>query len=166
MPKTSPIYYDHAATTPVHPQVVEVMKHYFLEEFGNASSTTHPYGEKAKKAIEGAKKQMAEILNGDPEKFIFTSGATEAINLAIKGMFEAEEDEDEFFSGHIITCQTEHKAVLDTCEYLEGIGAEVTYLPVDKDGRVDLQELERSIRRNTILIALMYVNNETGVWNC
>ncbi|MFB6307170.1 MAG: cysteine desulfurase family protein [Flavobacteriales bacterium] len=154
-----PIYLDNAATTPVDPEVLEAMKPYFLEEFGNPASTTHIYGEKAKEAVDKAKETIGELLNGDPEGFIFTSGATESINLALKGYFEANHDKGE----HIITCKTEHKAVLDTCEYLETIGADVTYLGVDHAGRVDLEELENAIREDTLLIAIMYANNETGV---
>ncbi|MFB6306361.1 MAG: cysteine desulfurase family protein [Flavobacteriales bacterium] len=157
--KERPIYLDNAATTPVDPEVLEAMKPYFLEEFGNPASTTHIYGQKAKEAVEKAKETIGELLNGDPEGFIFTSGATESINLALKGYFEANQDKGK----HIITCKTEHKAVLDTCEYLETIGADVTYLGVDHAGRLDLKELENAIREDTLMIVIMYANNETGV---
>lgn len=153
-----PIYLDYAATTPVDPRVLEAMLPYFTEEFGNPSSQ-HECGKRAMAAIDRASQQIADSLNCLPEEIIYTSGATEAINLAIKGTFEANIGK----GNHIITVATEHKAVLDTCEYLETIGAEVTYLGVDSDGLIDLQELETAIKPSTILISVMWVNNETGV---
>jgi len=153
-----PKYYDAAATTPVDPRVVEAMLPYFTAIFGNASSN-HIYGKQAKRAIEIARKQVADIINTDPKEIFFTSGATEAINWALKGYLEANPEK----GNHIITVKTEHKAVLNTCEYLETKGYEVTYLDVDENGLINLTELESNIQPNTALIAVMYVNNEIGI---
>lgn len=153
-----PKYYDAAATTPVDPRVVDAMLPYFTEIFGNASSN-HIYGKQAKRAIEIAREQVADIINADPKEIFFTSGATEAINWALKGFLEANPEK----GNHIITVKTEHKAVLNTCEYLETKGYEVTYLNVDHNGLIDLKVLQDSIKINTALIAVMYVNNEIGI---
>ncbi len=152
------IYLDNAASTKVDQRVLDAMIPYFTEIYGNASSN-HVFGEQAKKAIDKAREQTANIINARPTEIIFTSGATEAINLALKGYVEAN-----FHKGnHIITVKTEHKAVLATCEYLEERGIEVTYLSVNKEGLISLQKLQKAIRPETILIAIMYANNETGV---
>jgi len=153
-----PTYLDAASTTPVDPRVIEAMLPYFSEIFGNASSN-HIYGKQAKNAIEVAREQVATLINSDNKEIIFTSGATESINLAIKGFAEANVDKGQ----HIITVKTEHKAVLATCEYLETKGFEVTYLDVNENGLVSLDELTSAIRNTTLLIAVMYVNNEIGV---
>ena len=154
-----PIYLDYASTTPLDPSVFEAMTPYFLQDFGNAASTTHTYGERAAKAVKESRKLIADAINASLEEIHFTSGATEAINLALKGTF--------FTYGHqkphIITAQTEHKAVLDTCAYFEEIGAEVTYLPVDSEGLIDLAQLESNIRKDTLLVSIMAANNETGI---
>ena len=156
--KTKPEYLDHASTTPVDPRVLEAMLPYFSEIFGNASSN-HIYGKEAKKAIEKARTHVAEIINAESKEILFTSGATESINWALKGYLEANQEK----GGHIITVKTEHKAVLNTCEYLESKGFEVTYLDVDKNGMISLGELKASIKENTAMIAVMYVNNEIGI---
>lgn len=153
-----PTYLDAAATTPVDKRVLDVMQPYFSEIYGNASSN-HIYGKQAKNAIEVAREQVATLINADNKEIIFTSGATESINLAIKGFVEANMDKGK----HIITVKTEHKAVLATCEYLETKGFEVTYLDVDENGLVSLDELTSAITNTTLLIAVMYVNNEIGV---
>lgn len=155
---SKPIYLDNAATTPVDPRVKEAMLPYFDEMFGNASSN-HIYGKEAKRAIEKARGQVANIINADPKEIYFTSGATEAINWALKGYLEANPEK----GNHIITVKTEHKAVLKTCEYLETKGYEVTYLDVDSNGLISLDDLKSSIRENTSMIAVMYVNNEIGI---
>jgi cysteine desulfurase len=153
-----PKYLDTAATTPVDERVLDAMYPYFSEIFGNASSN-HIHGKQAKEAIEKARKQIAKLINADSNEIIFTSGATESINLALKGYVEANIDK----GNHIITVKTEHKAVLATCEYLETKGIEVTYLDVDKNGLISLTELISAIRHTTLLIAVMHVNNEIGV---
>jgi cysteine desulfurase len=153
------IYLDYNATTPCDPAVLEVMLPYFSEHFGNAASRTHPYGWVADEAVKKAREQVATLIGAESAEIIFTSGATESCNLAIKGIFENYTSK----GNHIITCGTEHKAVLDTCTHLEKLGAVVTRLPVNQHGLPDLEELERVITPNTILIALMYANNETGV---
>ena len=151
-------YFDTASTTRVDPRVLEEMLPYFTDFYGNASSN-HAYGLRAKKAIDKARIQVSKIINCESKDLTFTSGATESINLGIKGYVEANTDK----GNHIITVKTEHKAVLATCEYLETKGYEVTYLDVDENGLISLKELSNSIKNNTLLIAVMYVNNEIGV---
>jgi cysteine desulfurase len=153
-----PIYLDHNATTPCDPRVVETMVPYFTNSFGNAASRNHPFGWQAEEAVDYAREQVAKLIGADPKEIIFTSGATEADNLALKGVFEMYASK----GNHIITCNIEHKAVLDTCKHIEKEGGEVTYLKVMKNGLVDLAELEAAIKPTTILIALMYANNEIG----
>lgn len=153
------IYLDYNATTPCDPQVVETMLPYFSQKFGNAASKTHPYGWVADEAVQKARKQVAQLIHATEQEIIFTSGSTEGCNLAIKGVFEWYGVK----GNHIITCVTEHKAVLDTCKQLEKKGASVTYLPVGPDGLIDLAGLEVAIKPETVLIAIMYANNETGV---
>ncbi|NJW54159.1 cysteine desulfurase family protein [Salinimicrobium oceani] len=157
-PDTGPIYLDSASTTKVDPRVFEAMKPYFMELYGNASST-HRFGKIAKDAIEKARQQVADIINGFEDEIIFTSGATESINTAIKGYLEANPDN----GNHIITVKTEHKAVLSVCSYLEEKGYEVTYLDVDGNGLISLEDLQSAIKPNTSLISVMYVNNEIGI---
>ena len=154
-----PIYLDHNATTPMDPRVLEAMIPYFTENFGNAASRNHSFGWHAEEAVDYAREQVAKLINADPKEIIFTSGATEGDNLAIKGVYEMYASK----GNHIITCTTEHKAVLDTCKHLEKLGAEVTYLEVQPDGLVDLKQLEAAMRPTTILVAIMYANNEIGV---
>lgn len=153
-----PLYLDAASTTPVHPEVLEAMLPYFTEHFGNPNSQ-HIYGQIAKKAIDDARESIAAHINVLPQEIIFTSGATEAINLAIKGYWEANRDK----GNHIITVKTEHKAVLNTCAYLETLGVDVTYLDVDHYGRITNEELRAAFRPDTILACVMHVNNETGL---
>ena len=153
-----PIYLDNNATTPMDPRVLEAMTPYFLQHFGNAASRNHPFGWEAEEAVDYAREQVAKLVGADPKEIIFTSGATEGDNLAIKGVYE-------MYAGkgnHIITATTEHKAVLDTCKHIEKLGGEVTYLPVNAEGLIDLKELEAAIKPTTILIAIMYANNEIG----
>ena len=154
-----PIYLDNHATTPIDKRVLEAMLPYFTEHFGNPSSINHLYGWEAEAAVKKARETIANAINCSPEEIFFTSGATEANNLAIKGVAEA------YFSQgqHIITVESEHRAVLDPCKYLEKLGFKITYLPVQKDGIVDLELLEKSIRPETILISVMAANNEIGV---
>src|SRR3954452_25596610 len=154
-----PIYLDNNATTPMDPRVLEAMIPYFTDHFGNAASRNHSFGWEAEEAVDYAREQVAKLVGSDPKEIIFTSGATEGDNLAIKGVYE-------MYAGkgnHIITAVTEHKAVLDTCKHIEKLGGEVTYLPVKADGLIDLGELEAAIRPTTILVAIMYGNNEIGV---
>ena len=153
-----PIYLDNNATTPMDPRVLEAMTPYFLKHFGNAASRNHPFGWEAEEAVDYAREQVAKLIGADPKEIIFTSGATEADNLGIKGIFEMYASK----GNHIITATTEHKAVLDTCKHIEKQGGEVTYLNVQPDGLIDLKELEAAIKPTTILIALMYANNEIG----
>ena len=153
-----PIYMDNHATTPVDPRVVDAMLPYFNEKFGNSASRNHSFGWSAEEAVENARAQVARLINATPKEIVFTSGATESDNLAIKGVAEMYREK----GNHIITQVTEHKAVLDACKRLEKYGYEVTYLPVGKDGRVDLDELRRAITPKTILITIMYANNEIG----
>ena len=153
-----PIYLDNNATTPMDPRVLEAMTPYFLEHYGNAASRNHPFGWQAEEAVDYAREQVAKLIGADPKEIIFTSGATEGDNLAIKGVYEMYASK----GNHIITATTEHKAVLDTCKHIEKTGGEVTYLQVKPDGLIDLKELEAAIRPTTILIAIMYANNEIG----
>jgi len=149
---------DCHATTPMDKRVVEAMLPYFTDIYGNTASTDHSYGTMANKAVEDARKQISNVINCKPEEIIFTSGATESDNLALKGIAEKYKDK----GNHIITCTTEHKAILDTCKELQEKGLEITYLPVDKFGKIDLNLLESSIRNKTILISIMAANNEIG----
>ena len=155
------IYMDYHATTPLDPQVVEAMMPYLTNCFGNASSTAHVYGWKASDAVEKARHQVAELINCSPEELIFTSGATESDNLAIKGIAYTNKHK----GNHIITSTTEHHAVLDTCAVLENEGFKVTYLPVDEYGMIQPQQVEDCITSQTILISLIYANNEVGTIN-
>ncbi|HYM92511.1 MAG TPA: IscS subfamily cysteine desulfurase [Chitinophagaceae bacterium] len=153
-----PVYLDHNATTPCDPRVVEAMVPYFTNNFGNAASRNHPFGWQAEEAVDYAREQIAKLIGADIKEIIFTSGATEADNLALKGVFEMYKSK----GNHIITCNIEHKAVLDTCKHLEKEGAEITYLKVNPDGLIDLKELEAAFKPTTILVAIMYANNEIG----
>jgi len=154
-----PIYLDNNATTPMDPRVLEAMIPYFTEKFGNAASRNHSFGWVAEEAVDYAREQIAKLVNADPKEIILTSGATEADNLAIKGVYEMYQSK----GNHIITATTEHKAVLDTCKHLEKLGAKITYLNVKEDGLIDLGELENAMTPQTILVAIMYGNNEVGV---
>ena len=156
---TLPIYLDYNATTPCDPRVVDAMLPYFTNNFGNAASRHHSFGWTAAAAVDLAREQVAALIGAETQEIVFTSGATEAVNLALKGVFEMYAAK----GSHIITCVTEHKAVLDTCKHLEKLGAEISYLPVRADGLIDLNELKNIIKPATILIAIMYANNETGV---
>lgn len=154
-----PIYLDYNATTPLDKEVLEIMVPYLTQHFGNAASRSHVYGWKAAEAVNIARQQVASLLGASEKEIVFTSGATESVNLAIKGVYEAFSHQGK----HIITVATEHKAVLDTCQHLEKLGAEITYLPVDPQGNIDLHTLQDSIRPTTILISVMAANNEIGV---
>jgi cysteine desulfurase len=153
------IYLDNNATTPTDPRVVDAMIPYFYDNPGNAASRNHPFGWKAEGAVDTARKQIADLINVDEREIIFTSGATESDNLAIKGVFEMYKRKGD----HIITAKTEHKAVLDACAKVEKMGGKVTYLDVDREGRINLDELKAAITDKTILISIMWANNETGV---
>ncbi len=153
------IYLDNNATTPTDPRVVEAMLPFYTQHFGNAASRNHPFGWVAENAVDKARQQIASLIKADPREIIFTSGATEADNLGLKGVFEMYARK----GNHIITLKTEHKAVLDSCKKLEKQGAQITYLDVKADGLVDLQELEKAITDKTILVSIMWANNETGV---
>lgn len=154
-----PIYLDYNATTPCDDEVLQAMLPYFSKDFGNAASRSHSFGWKANEAVEYAREQVAELIGADKPEIIFTSGATESDNLALKGVYEAYSSK----GNHLITTVIEHKAVLDTCTHLEKLGAEITYLPVNKGGIIDLKTLEDVIKPQTILISVMYANNEIGV---
>jgi cysteine desulfurase len=154
-----PIYMDHQATTPVDYRVLEVMIPYFTEIYGNAASIDHEYGNKALQAVEDVRRKIALIINCSPEEIIFTSGATESDNLAILGVANQYESK----GCHIITCVTEHKAVLDTCSYLEKHGWAITYIPVDHEGLVNLDDVRKAINADTKMISIMTANNEIGV---
>ncbi|WP_425638995.1 cysteine desulfurase family protein [Algoriphagus yeomjeoni] len=154
-----PIYLDYNATTPCAPEVIEVMIPWFGTHFGNAASKSHAFGWVAENAVEAAREQVANLIGAQAKEIIFTSGATEAINLAIKGTFDLYKGEKQ----HYITCETEHKAVLDCMKSIEESGAEVTYLPVDKNGNISLADLNTSILPYTKMICLMWANNETGI---
>ena len=156
-----PIYFDHHATTPIAPSVLESMMPYLTKSFGNASSTTHAFGQQARLAVEQARKQIADLIGASPEEILFTSGATESDNLAIKGVADGYRRR----GNHIITTQIEHSAILDTCKVLERVGFEITYLPVDKYGMVDPQKVADGIRAETILISVIYASNEVGTIN-
>lgn len=154
-----PIYLDNNATTQMDTRVLEKMMPYFTNHYGNAASRSHSFGWQAEEAVDLAREQIAKLINADPKEIIFTSGATESDNLALKGVFEMYAPK----GNHIITVATEHKAVLDTCKHLEKIGAEITFLSIQEDGLIDLAVLEAAMRPTTILVAVMYANNETGV---
>ncbi|AFK04132.1 aminotransferase class V [Emticicia oligotrophica DSM 17448] len=152
------IYFDNNATTPLDERVLESMLPYFKNDFGNSSSSHH-FGKRINNAVQKAREQISSLLNAEPKEIIFTSGATESINLGLKGCAIAYQSKGK----HIITCKTEHKAVLDTCKYLEQIGFEVTYISVKNDGIIDIEEFKNALRKDTIIVSIMWVNNETGV---
>jgi cysteine desulfurase len=154
-----PLYFDYQATTPCDPRVVEAMIPYFTEKFGNPHSRTHMYGWESEEAVEQAREQVAAIIGADAKEVIFTSGATESNNLAIKGVASFYKDK----KNHVITCVTEHKCVLDSCRHLELEGFEITYLPVQNNGLIDLNELKAAITEKTAIVSIMAVNNEIGV---
>ena len=156
-----PIYMDNHATTPMDPRVLDAMLPYFTEKFGNAASRNHSFGWAGEEAVENARQQVASLINATAKEIIFTSGATESDNLMIKGVAEMYREK----GNHIITQAIEHKAVLDTCKNLEKHGFEVTYLPVQKDGRVDPEDVRKAIKPTTILVCIMYANNEIGAIN-
>ena len=156
--KNKYIYLDYNSTTPTDPRVLEAMLPFLKDSFANSSSTHH-FGQSINEKVKEAREQIADLINAEPNELIFTSGATEAINIVIKGVAESYSNK----GNHIITISTEHKAVLDTCKDLEKKGFEVTYLPVQTNGLIDFEELQNAIRTDTILVSVMYVNNETGV---
>src|SRR5207248_11301369 len=151
----TPIYFDNHATTPVDPRVLQAMLPYFTERFGNAASRNHAFGWESEKAVDNARKQIADLIGANSKEIVFTSGATESNNLAIKGVAEMYAEK----GNHIIVPATEHKAVLDTCKHLEKQGIRVSYLPVQTNGLVDLDMLRDAITGKTILISIMYANN-------
>ena len=155
----TPIYLDYAATCPVDERVVEAMLPFFTSSFGNAASRTHSFGWTAEEAVETARKDVAKVIKADPKEIVWTSGATESNNLAVKGVAEYSAQKGK----HIITVVTEHKAILDACKALERRGWEVTYLPVKEDGLIDLDQLKSAMRPETVLVSIMFANNETGV---
>jgi cysteine desulfurase len=159
-PKLRPLYLDVQATTPMDPRVVDAMLPYQLNDFGNPHSRTHAYGWETEKAVEKARSQVADLIGADPREIVFTSGATESNNVAIKGVAHFYKNAGK---NHVITAQTEHKCVLDSCRFLENEGFEVTYLPVKKNGVIDMQTLEEAIKEETSLVSIMSVNNEIGV---
>jgi cysteine desulfurase len=159
MEKRRLIYLDNNATTPCDPRVVDAMVPYFYEKHGNAASRSHQFGWEAEDAVDYAREQIAALIGAEDKEVIFTSGATESNNLALKGVFEMYAKK----GNHIITAETEHKCILDTCKHLEKVGAEVTYLKVQEDGRIDLADFEAAITPKTILASFMWANNETGV---
>ncbi|WP_310393370.1 IscS subfamily cysteine desulfurase [Hymenobacter sp.] len=156
-----PIYLDNNATTPLDPRVLEAMMPYLTDVFGNAASRNHPFGWAAEEGVDYAREQIAKLIGCDPKEIIFTSGATESDNLGIKGVFEMYSQK----GNHVITATTEHKAILDTCKHLEKLGGRVTYLPVNEEGLISLEELEAAMTPETILVTIMYGNNETGTIN-
>ena len=153
-----PIYLDHHATTPMDPRVLDAMIPYFTKKFGNASSMDHPYGHEAAEATEDAREKIAHAIGARHDEMIFTSGATESNNIALIGTMQRYAEKGD----HLITCVTEHKAVLDTVKYLEGLGKKVTYLPVSKYGEISIEELESAISDETVMISIMAANNEIG----
>lgn len=157
-PLKLPIYMDCHATTPMDKRVFDAMLPYFTSEYGNASSIDHVFGTNAANAVEEGRERIASLINAKPEEIVFTSGATESDNLALEGIARANSKKGR----HIITCTIEHRAVLDTCQYLEKLGWSITYLPVDITGRIDLKKLEESITSSTVLISIMFANNEVG----
>lgn len=159
MDKRRLIYLDNNATTPCDPRVVETMVPYFFEKHGNAASRSHQFGWEAEDAVDYAREQIAKLIGAEDKEIIFTSGATESNNLALKGVYEMYAKK----GNHIITAETEHKCILDTCKHLEKQGAQVTYLKVQEDGRINLDDLEAAITPKTILVSIMWANNETGV---
>jgi len=154
-----PVYLDYSATTPVDPRVVDAMLPFLREDFGNPASRSHAYGWKAEEAVEQARAHVAALVNCDPKEIVWTSGATESINLALKGAAQFYKEKGR----HVITVKTEHKATLDTCRELEREGFEVTYLDVKDNGLIDWSVFEASVRPDTILVSVMFVNNEIGV---
>src|SRR5512142_1509751 len=154
-----PIYMDCHATTPVDPRVLEAMLPFFTTEFGNAASKSHPFGWKAEEAVEAAREDVARLIGASPKEIVWTSGATESDNLAVKGAAQFYREKGR----HLVTCKTEHKAVLDSMHALERQGFEVTFLDPEPDGRLDPARLKAALRKDTILVSLMHANNETGV---
>jgi cysteine desulfurase len=157
----TPIYLDYQATTPLDPRVLEAMLPYFRDHFGNAASRSHAFGWEAEKAVETARDEVAALIGASPKEIVFTSGSTEGINLALKGVAEMYGDKGK----HIVTSQVEHKAVLDTCKHLEKLGFEVTYVEPDVTGRVSTEKVREALRPDTILVALIWANNEVGTLN-